>query len=71
MGQIFIRRQRASCTVLAHKIWSAYLYPSKSYGGSRILNLGHVTLTTLTIALFNIRVIFTVSVFPIVMLCPR
>jgi len=24
MGKLFIRRQRASCNVLAHKIWSAY-----------------------------------------------
>ena len=43
-GKIFILRQRASCSVLAHKIWSA-----KVMEGSQILNLGHVTLTTPTL----------------------
>jgi len=32
-GQFFIRRQRASCNVFAHIIWSMYIYSFESYGG--------------------------------------
>jgi len=46
---VFHQKDRASCNVRVTVQNLERVYPFKSYGGSKLLNSGHVTLTTPTL----------------------